>query len=285
MNLDMKKIVMILFALMLISFSIAGFLGASFGPWNGTFISDSVEQIDATHVFANEEVHEILIDSISTDVNIISVKEDEVKVHLYGEATEGMIPIDFARQNGNRISIDIRPQQQHLINFSSNAFRLTLDVYVPEEYTERLRVHTVSGDLLASGLSLDTLTFNSVSGKLHATAFHADLANLNTTSGDMEINGFAGDITAKTVSGNVRVEYKEFMNNINVSTTSGDTLLKLPEHAEFRVQLETVSGRVNTEFPMLIESQSSNRNFVGTVGSADNSIRVKSVSGNVNINQ
>ncbi|MCW3490585.1 DUF4097 domain-containing protein [Dethiobacter alkaliphilus] len=284
LNLDMKKIVMILLSLMIVSFAIAGILGAGAGSWTASIVPGSLETIDKTHVFESEELQEIIIETISTDINIIPTEESTVKVHLYGEATPNLIPYDFARQSGNRISVDVRPKQQPGINLNT-ILRLTLDVYVPGQYTEKLRAQTVSGDLLASDLSLQTLAFKSVSGKLRATDFNAEWADLSTTSGNLSISGFAGELTSKTVSGDVTLDYKEFANNITVSTTSGNTTLILPEDAEFSVQFQTVSGKANSDFPITVDSLSGNRNFAGTVGSGENRVQVRSVSGNLEINK
>ncbi|MBS4030598.1 MAG: hypothetical protein KGZ63_04130 [Clostridiales bacterium] len=54
--------------------------------------------------------------------------------------------------------------------------------------------------------------------------------------------------------------------------------------SDINFRLDTVSGKVDSEFPLMVTSNSG-RNFVGAVGDSDNRMQVKSVSGNVNIFQ
>lgn len=302
MNLNMKNIVLILIAVMLASFLMAGLLGATIAPfWGWTDFNQVMESIDETREFSVEDITEIQLETISTDINIIPVEEGtEIKVHLYGEVTPDILPVEFAKKSGNRLTVTIRPRTG--INMNTR-LRLTLDMYVPVGYGETLRgdtvsgdlnvadldvkalyVKTVSGNLNVSNINLDTLDFQSVSGVLYAKTCSAAKANLKTISGNLDITNFAGDIDAKTVSGDLIVEYSEFANNITFDTTSGKTILTLPQESQFSIHLNTVSGNVDSEFPVMVTS-GSGRNFEGTVGDGANRIRIKSVSGNVNLYQ
>lgn len=300
MNLNIKNIVLILIAVMLASFLMAGLLGATTSPFWG-WTNPAVEPIDETREFSADTIKEIDIETISSDINFILVEDtDTIRIHLYGDVTPDILPAEFARQSGNRLSVTVRPRSGINVN---TRFKLTLDMYVPAGYVETLRTDTVSadlyvstldintldfktvsGDLKADNLELASLGFKSVSGDLRARTFTATRADLRTTSGNVEISGFTGNIEAKSVSGDLSVEYREFANNLSFDTTSGKTKLTLPQDAEFSIRLDTVSGKVDSEFPLMVTS-SSGRNFVGAVGDSDNRMQVKSVSGNVNIFQ
>lgn len=301
MNMNMRNVVLILVIVMLASFLLAGVLGATVAPfWGHSVLNLNMESVDETFEFPLEGLSAIEAETVNTEINIIPVEGDTVKVHLYGEATEGVLQEEFARLSGSRLTVSVRPRSGRNVN---TQLRLTLDMYVPAKYTETLRADTVSGnmkvtelhlkdlefktvsgDLTASNMEADRFQFTSVSGNLHVRLFRSEESDFKSTSGDFDASGFTGDITARTVSGNLEVEYSEFDYDVSLDTTSGNTKLTLPEDSQFSVSLSTVSGKVNSEFPITVHA-TSRSGFEGNVGEEDNEIEVKSVSGDVNLYQ
>jgi lia operon protein LiaG len=302
MKFTVRNLVLVLAIVMLASFLMAGILGATILPFRGgSLFNPPTEPFDQIREFEVDAVTAIEADTISTDINIIPVDEGSViKVHLYGRVTPDVLPAEFARLSGNRLSVNVRPR---LAISGNSRIDLTLDIYVPRGYVESLRVDTVSGDLNvtaldvakinfksvsgamdASDLNLESMDFQSVSGNLRGRQFSAGRGDFRTTSGDVDITGYSGHITARSVSGNLTVEFGDFNHNIAFDTTSGRTRLYLPGDAGFTIRLETVSGKVNSDFPLSVHSSSRNR-FEGNIGDSDNIIRVKSVSGDVNLNK
>lgn len=298
MNLNMRNIVLILIIVMVGSFLIAAALGTTVAPfWDGNLFNPHVEPFDETREFAVDEIRAIEAETISTEINLIPTEDTGlVTVHLYGEVTPDALPDPFAQVSGDRLTVSARPRP----GINNTRINLTMDIYVPAGYVETLRADSVSGDLhvreldlktvrfntvsgkfFAEDLNLDSVSFHSVSGDLRAQRFTAQSGDFNTTSGNIDITAFHGDISASSVSGDLTVAYGTFANDITFNTTSGKTRLSLPADASFSVRLDTTSGDVNTgDFPVTIQSSSRNR-FEGTVGSGDNSIQVRSVSGDV----
>lgn len=300
MNLNIKNVVLILIAVMLASFLLAGLLGATASFRGPVLYNPAVEPFDETREFAADGIQELQVDTISTDINIITTEGNSINVHLYGNVTPDILPADFARTSGNRLIVSARPRSGMNVN---SRIDLTLDIYVPSGTVTALRgdtvsgdahisgpdlqtviFKTVSGDLRASGLALDRLEFQSVSGTLLAADTTAVEAKLRTTSGDLDISGFAGSIDARTVSGDLIVAYRQFAHDIDFETTSGKTKLTLPEDAQFTLRFDTVSGKVDSEFPIAVTSSSA-RSFAGAVGEAEHRLQIRSVSGNLNLYQ
>ncbi|MCR3921557.1 MAG: DUF4097 domain-containing protein [Firmicutes bacterium] len=279
MKINIRNLVLVLIVVMLASFGLASALGGRILPLGDAGFSIGLEDIDETFEFTAAEIKEIEINTISTDVNIIPVDDSVVKVHLYGEVTKDILPDEFAHQNGSRLKIEVRPRTGLNINAR---IRLTLDIYTPKTYAESIRVDTVSGELDIAELTLKQLEFNSVSGDIESDAVEAEQLVIKTTSGNMNIDDFSGMISANSVSGDLTVEYREYAHDIEFNTTSGRTELSLPATAQFEVRLQSVSGKVNSEFPITINSSSS-RDFAGIVGSNEHSIDVRSVSGGIDI--
>src|SRR5690554_627446 len=199
---NIRNVVLILIGVMIIAFALAWATGAGTFTINGT--EGSLEDINQTMEFAAADIQDIEIRTISTDANIIPTAGSAVEVHLYGEATEGVIADNVARLSGNRLIVDVEPKMTFGININTR-LNLKLDVYVPADYANNLYVNTVSGRLDVEGLSLNNLEFNSVSGNLRGRPLNTKHLGVDTTSGSLDLNGFSGDIKANSVSGNIRV--------------------------------------------------------------------------------
>lgn len=278
---EMKKIVLVLLLVMVGSFMAAGLLGS-----RAVFLGrvpgfSDFEDLDLTHEFPIAETTRIVLETISSDINVIPSDGETIKVHLYGSATRNILENNFARQAGNEISVRIKPRPG--LNITTQ-FRLTLDVYVPPEFTGIIKLTTVSGNAAVSGLAVDELQFASVSGDLRAKPFDARVIGMKTTSGNLSLSGLTGNLSATTVSGSISAMFTTLKDDVSIHTTSGDTKLTLPADSAFELRLDTVSGRVTSEIPMSV-SRSERTLYQGTAGEGKNGIRVRSVSGDVSIIQ
>ena len=170
-----------------------------------------------------------------------------------------------------------------------------------------LNVDVVSGKLtLSSGAP--QVDVESVSGDVSLAATHADAnsrTHLQTVSGDIEMTGASGRVKLETVSGGARMsgsDVQEFeagtvSGNINMSaarfgkhgrvqvdTMSGDVRTELPADVSARIEAQSFSGRLRSDFGKVEKPQyGPGSNLDARVGDGDAQISVKSFSGNVDI--
>ena len=278
-NYNVRNLVLVLLLVMLTSFALAGLTGGislNFGNWSGVGPS---ETIDIERVFDVDVLSEFSVNTVSTDVNIIPVDSTEVKVHLHGTVSQHAVPELLTDQRSSRLTVRVEPKRNVV---GTTIYRLKLDIYVPENYTGSIRVDTVSGSLDINSFNLSSLSFNSVSGRVRADTVTAGETVLRTTSGNARISGIPGNMEFRSVSGDLDASYTEFANNISVNTTSGKVNLRLPQGSEFYLKAETVSGKINSDFPVMVTSQQRN-SLEGTAGSDTNRITAKTVSGNITL--
>jgi DUF4097 and DUF4098 domain-containing protein YvlB len=98
-------------------------------------------------------------------------------------------------------------------------------------------------------------------------------------------------VKATTVSGNVFVRTDGFATE--VTSVSGDVRLDVSDNANANVDATTVSGRIETDFPLMTEARTSGRRFNpwrsgprsvhGTIGSGGTGLRATTVSGSIEI--
>lgn len=280
-------------------------------------------EINDTAEFTLSDIKSINLSSVSTDINIIPYNKSEIKIHFYGKgsSTNKELPyLETELSNGNLIAAIKYPKSSSFFNLTN--LDAKIDLYIPEDFSKNLILHTTSadiniGNLASSDLSIssvsgkttiDTLecgdfslkttsgeakinsikckksSFSSVSGELNSDSFASESLDFHTTSGELTLKEFAGSLSGSTVSGSVEIDYKTFDKSVDVSTTSGDVTVSLPNSSEFSVELNSTSGDFENEFPSKI-TKSNKRSLYGTVGDGSNKIKIKTVSGDISIKE
>lgn len=127
------------------------------------------------------------------------------------------------------------------------------------------------------------------------------LAALNV-SGDVEAEGLRGYVDARSVSGDVRIStsgYGEastvsgeifaslgsggWSGDLDFRTVSGDITLELPARTSTEVRIETMSGHIETDFPLEVERRSMRHRVRGTLGEGGRELYLTTLSGDVRL--
>lgn len=267
-------------------------------------VSKGSGSIDEAKEFNIVPISKVVVDSISSDVNIILWKEDKIKVHYHGTASEmSRAPKLETSLNGDVLDISIKYPNQitSILNFNLNT---KLDLYIPENYKKSIDIETVSGginidklqadnfnasttsgDISINSIVANSTDFSSVSGSLKIKTLSSKTNEFETTSGDIKIEAITGDIKADSVSGSIWLSYSEFNNEVEAETISGDVDLTLPQSSEFKVDFSSTSGELDNDFPLVLTGKVEKRNIRGTVGNGQKTIRIETTSGDAAINQ
>ncbi|MDP4095161.1 MAG: DUF4097 family beta strand repeat-containing protein [Bacillota bacterium] len=292
---NMKTVAIWLVIIMVCSFFIAGIIFRSTnGSWfldfdnfswsdNSDHSGSFTKDFDENKTFTLDGIDKISADTISTSINIIPVDTPEIKVHYYGHYS-GNTELKFVAETsaGN---LNLKEEYSKRNNINTYKSDLKLDIYVPKAFTKSLNINTVSGSLKVQDMNIEDFNFNSVSGELEANTLYTKNSSITSVSGDLNISGFKGDVTVKTTSGEITLNYAEFDNNININTVSGNTSLKLTDNAQFHIKYTTISGDIDSRYPITIQGKASSKGIEGYVGSEKNNIIVNSISGSLEINK
>ncbi len=136
-----------------------------------------------------------------------------------------------------------------------------------------LRAHTASGDLRCSSVA-GTAVFATASGDLEVGAA-GDRVEVKGTSGSVRLGELSHGARIMNVSGDVRVLSVD-RGTLHVRSVSGDVSVGVAEGVDLHVDVETMSGAVNSEIPLDDAPRAARReNRVD--------LSVRSVSGNVDI--
>jgi DUF4097 and DUF4098 domain-containing protein YvlB len=127
---------------------------------------------------------------------------------------------------------------------------------------------------------------SSVSGDVEITGAQGDV-RANSVSGDIRLaNLRASSIQANTVSGDVVVRVDQFTGrgDLKFNTVSGDVTLEVPKQFDADLSMSTVSGKVDSDFQMVLTNNRMNRRSVDArIGNGGRRLDLNSVSGDLKI--
>lgn len=222
------------------------------------------------------------VKNASGNITVTGDDGDAVVVHAYKEGRDrDRVEIED-RSSGN--AVDVRANYDNCRDNCNASVRF--EVRVPRRTRLNVdKVSTASGDIKVSSVQ-GTLRLNTASGNVQVRDA-AGSVNASSASGDVEILNTSGAVSAQTASGDVMVEIArlEGAENMKFSTASGDVTVRLPSNLEADVEMSTVSGRVETDFPIEVKEQrhGPGSNARGRLGNAGRSLRLSSASGNVSL--
>lgn len=157
-------------------------------------------------------------------------------------------------------------------------------VYATDLRGEEINLSAVSGTVKSANVSADTLNVSCVSGKANINGFNAKEAELSTVSGDLEAEGCAENISLSTTSGKQTLCLTGCPEQMSTHSVSGKTVLAIPElPGGFTVSYNSMSGKLNCEYPLNFENTASKKSGRGVYGNGDLEIGMSSTSGDFKI--
>lgn len=250
-NFNMKKISIWLSIIILACFAIATLLFYQIDLKN---YKDNKNQYDVNeeNYFVTEEIKEININSLSSDINIIEYDATKVKVHIYGKLyNKNKVNSPVIGFNNGILDIKENGNANKHFGISLNIGRLfqntemKIDLYIPKGYGENIIIDSSSGNVKADPLILKELDINTFSGKIELSDVTADTVSLETSSGninaeniqadDIKINSFSGNNNFKLLKAE-KVYFENSSGNISLGTVEAKNIIG-----------ETFSGNIAAE--------------------------------------
>ena len=128
----------------------------------------------------------------------------------------------------------------------------------------------------------------SVSGDVDITGAHGDVS-ASTVSGDIKLTGLhASSVQANSVSGDVNVRVDELTGTgaFSFHSVSGDVTLEVPRDFGADLTMSTVSGDINSDFPITLgNGRMSRRSLSARIGAGGRRLDVSTVSGDLTLRQ
>ncbi len=245
---------------------------------------------------------------ISGEIRVIGEQRADVRIVAHTEA--GRFETSYS---GSRISLNTRS-----VNGRTGVTRF--DVAVP--VGTRVTATSISGTIEVRGTGAEvvarttsgTLIIRDASDRVEAMSISGDIEMRNvkgriraeTTSGDVRVDDASGEMISETVSGSTSLRRSAFdgirATAVSGSITyegplsrdgsyrfnahSGSVLLVVPANVAATLELETFSGRITTDFPLVLQPGSSTqrgRRMEFTLGAGGARVVAGAFSGNITI--
>lgn len=130
-----------------------------------------------------------------------------------------------------------------------------------------------------------TLSANSISGDVSVTGAEGSV-RAGSVSGDVEMFGLrATSVRASSVSGDVDVSIDSLTGagDLRFTSVSGDVTVRLPTALDADVTMRSVSGSLDTDFPITLSGRMSRHSLEARIGKGGRELRVTTVSGDVRL--
>ena len=181
------------------------------------------------------------------------------------------------KQNGNTLTIRFSDNSRNLLGINLT-FSKDLTVIVPRDWVgKELEIESVSANVQVHDLLIGKLELVNVSGDCELTGCSLTEFSAETVSGDVRYEGALQELDFDTVSATCTAILTAVPRKIDMNAVSGDLDVTLPENAGFTLDMDSLSGRFQSNFAT---TESGNRKICGD-GSCK--ISAESVSGDIRI--
>lgn len=131
------------------------------------------------------------------------------------------------------------------------------------------------------------VTAGSVSGDVSVSGAEGDL-RVSSVSGDVRLDApRASRVRASSVSGDVDVRIRELTGagTLSFTSVSGNVEIELPKNVDADVTMRTVSGSMESDFPLVLNGRVNRRSFEARIGKGGRELELRTVSGDVRLRE
>lgn len=164
---------------------------------------------------------------------------------------------------------------------NDNQSSVKITVKVPRNV--RVGAHSVNGGVsirdvgaeVRAGTVNGGVTIRNTGGPVRAS----------TVNGGVDVNTAVGPVTASTVNGNVDARMASLQGNDDMSfkTVNGSVSIYVPSRFDANFRFDTVSGGIDSDFPMTLSGRWGPRHARGTIGNGGRDIRASAVNGSIEL--
>jgi hypothetical protein len=126
---------------------------------------------------------------------------------------------------------------------------------------------------------------SSVSGDVSVVGAEGEV-RASSVSGDVRMEGLrASEVRGSSVSGDVDVGIAVLTGNgpLSFTSVSGDVTLELPRNVAADVTMRSVSGQLETDFPLTLNGRMGRNRVEARIGAGGRDLEVRTVSGDVRL--
>lgn len=213
-----------------------------------SYISDGSEYVTSDTI--TKDIRNIEIEWVSGSITIqpdSNATDISVTEYAASDSEHQMV----MKQSGQTLKIKFSEKD---IKFPSFGIDADLDkdlvITVPADWEcNSLEIDTASSEVMMNGLTIKEFDFDGASGLCSIMDCDITKIDIDTASGDVEFRGTLSELEFDAASARFHGEFLEKPKSLRMDTMSGDLDLVLPEDCGFVLDLSTMSGSFESDFP------------------------------------
>ena len=226
----------------------------------------------------SDEIKNIEIEWVSGSITVRpreTVNGIYVAEHMGRDVSKAMV----CKQSGQTLKIQFTDESFKFPSLGINVdYSKDLVIDVPANWVcNSLEINTASAAVEIENLTMEEFDFDGASGDCYLNNCNVEEIDMDTASGNIEFTGKLDVLNIDAASADCSITTYKTPRAIEMNTASGDLELVLPPDAGFHLELDTLSGNLDSDFEF------------GTVGATyihgDGTckIKVNAMSGDVSI--
>ncbi|MBT2679646.1 DUF4097 domain-containing protein [Bacillus sp. ISL-35] len=274
--------------------------GAYIG-WNYWFDGDGLNFARAEDsVKVSNGTEKITVDVSSVASKIVQEDRNDVHAELEGKGSVKVM------RHGDEIQVTVKRKGFFWFNWFEMD-QTSLTIYIPEDYEKDMDIELGSGKIAFKGNSADqpvklrnlainigsgsmtlenfdveNLEHQSSSGEVSMDSISASSGSFDVSSGSVHVKNYSGKLDADVSSGELDIQMKQLIDDVDLNVSSGYIELDLPNEADFTLDGKISSGNLSSDFSLKNKEASKNR-IRGKYGSGKFQINADVSSGNIKI--
>lgn len=293
-----RRVIFILIGIVFVSFGIGIFSLQQNGfeiikdrnkkPSLDFIAKDESRDIDQEARVGIENIREIKVNAAIAKIDVIPEDRNDVHIHYHGYISDNIETKLSHRINKDKLEIIVENKNLTKINLGNmGTTRLYLDIYIPKNYSQDIKIKADLGDVHVADFQLRELDIDADLGNIKVSNIKAKEVDIDADLGNIEIKNIeakeielecdAGNIVAKDIKGdteakadlgNIELDYENFDYKIKAISNLGSITITLPKDSNFNLDAKSDLGSVTTDFPVTTTETSKNslRGKVGNGG-------------------
>ncbi len=247
----------------------------------------SSQSVEIEKNIESSEITEIEIQSTQTDIEIRAENVKQISIGLKGHYISKINHPESALQvtaDGSKLYIKTNENEfdeSAFFHISSNETDGKMIVVAPLNI-KKVKIKTVSGDVIANNLKLSSLWVESVSGDTLLSQNSLDELQFKSVSGGLAGSGAFLQVQAKSVSGGIKLTFSNNNPVIDFKSTSGDIQTFFSAQPDLNIQFSTISGDFELD-PNFGKEQTRNSKIQLVLGNGLGKVSVKTISGDFKV--
>ncbi|MDD3225696.1 MAG: DUF4097 family beta strand repeat-containing protein, partial [Clostridium sp.] len=207
MNFNIKKIVLGLLGILLISYGIAACIFLT--QYKSNYFVKRASNYNTSKNLNTDGIKKIYVDTSESSINVTTNNEHSAKVNVSGTLSttnRNNKPELNCYKQGDTLYIEFKRKNNMSLTLFNNS-DINMNISIPKSYNNDLSVYCSYGKINLDNLKVKNITCSNSAGKITGDNINCSTSSIDSSAGDIELTNFRGDISSKNSAGKTIIQY------------------------------------------------------------------------------